>query len=248
MRIGFVTDTHLGLQDKKGDNKIRNIYTDILESFEEQNIDTVVHLGDCIDERTDTDLDNLVEFVISELNQFDNSFVAPGNHDAIGLNLSDFQPYDVETPPVELYSSNGHSVLLLETAMDVEYKNIGCISDSSIDLVKDRLQSGYDLTLLSHYPLDYTDIGSDVFNLIPERAFPVNKIDLREIQNKYSGNITRVFCGHLHPSTTTTTETSPVLESSMVVVEPITSMSLKRGEVEVSINESIKAQDLIFDI
>lgn len=248
MRIGFVTDTHLGLHDETGNNKIKNTYRDILESFEEQNIDTVVHLGDCIDERTDTDLENLVEFVIGELSQFDNAFVAPGNHDAIGLDQSDFQVYDVETPPVELYSSNNHSVLLLETAMDVEYKNIGCISDSSIELVKDRLESGYDLTLLSHYPLDYTDTGSDVFNLIPERAFPVNKIDLREIQNEYSGNITRMFCGHLHPETTTTTEKSPVLKSSMVVVEPITAMSLEHGEVEVSINESVKAENLIFDV
>lgn len=248
MRIGFVTDTHLGLQGQTGNNKIKDTYRDILESFQEQDIDTVVHLGDCIDERTDTDLEDLVEFVIGELSQFDNAFVAPGNHDAIGLDRSDFQMYDVDIPPVELYSSNNHSVLLLETAMDVKYKNIGRISDSSIELVEDRLESGYDLTLISHYPLDCTDTGSDVFNIIPERAFPVNKIDLRGIQNEYNGNITRLFCGHLHPMTTTTTEQSQVLESNMVVVEPITAISLKNEEVEVSVNESIKAEELIFDV
>jgi DNA repair exonuclease SbcCD nuclease subunit len=248
MKIGFVTDTHLGLQDKTGTDKIKKTYRDILESFQEQNIETVVHLGDCIDERTDTDLDNLVEFVVGELSQFDNAFVTPGNHDAIGLDRSDLQIYDVEIPPVELYSSNNHSVLLLETAMDVKYKNVGRISDSSIELVKDRLESGYETTLITHYPLDHTETGSDVFNLIPERAFPVNKIDLREIQNEYSGNITRMFCGHLHPETTTETEQSPVLESNMVVVEPITAISLEDEKVEVSTNTSIKTEDLIFNI
>lgn len=248
MRIGFVTDTHLGLQDETGNNKIKRTYMGILESFERQNIDTVVHLGDCIDERTDTDLENLVEFVVGELSQFDNAFVAPGNHDAIGLDRSNFQMYDVEIPPAELYRSDNHSVLLLETAMGVEYKNVGHISDDSIELVENRLESGYEVTLISHYPLDYTDTGSNVFNIVPERAFPVNKIDLREIQNKYRGNIKRMFCGHLHPNNTVITEQSPVLESRMVVVEPVTAMTLEHGEVEVSTNESMRTEELIFDI
>lgn len=248
MKVGFVTDTHLGLHNQAGNNEVKNIYKEILEYFEKQNIQTVIHLGDCVDERSDNDLEDLVDFVVGELSQFNNAFVAPGNHDAIGLERSDFQSYNVETPPIELYNSGNHSVLLLETAMEVKYEGLGRISNSSLELVEDRLESGYELTLATHYPLDYNDTGSDVFNLLPEKAFPVNKIGLKGIQDEHSGNITRMFCGHLHPETTTKTEQSQVLESSMVVVEPITSMSLKDDWVKSSINESIKAEDLIFRI
>lgn len=41
---------------------------------------------------------------------------------------------------------------------------------------------------------------------------------------------------------------SEVLESKMVVIEPVTEMSLKNREVDVGINSSIESSDLIFDI
>lgn len=202
MKTGFITDSHLGLHDEEGNNRIRDLYKNILNEFKDKEVESVIHLGDCIDERTDNDVEDLIEFIVEELSRFDNAFVAPGNHDAIALENSNFQNYSIQTPPVELYNTGNHSVLLLETAMGVEYDNVGYISDSSIELLEEKLALGYDVTLATHYPLDYTSEGSDVFNLIPERAFPLNKIDLRRVQNKYSGSIEKMFCGHSHPKST----------------------------------------------
>jgi len=103
--------------------------------------------------------------------------------------------------------------------------------------------------VFTHYPLQYTEYYQQrpVFNTHPEYAFPINKGVLRDLFDTSSCAV-ELYCGHLHPSETTTVETTP-FRVPLTIVEPILSFSQSEsGEIVWEVNESIDVSALIVSV
>lgn len=240
MKVGFVTDTHLGLGSDENLSLTLDSYESILSEFKKRNVETVIHLGDCIDERTSQNLEELHDRIVRPLHEFENSHTISGNHDANGIDEARL-PSDSQV----MYENGDYLLQSVSTAFSA-YENVGYISENSLEDIENALANGKKMTLVSHYPLAYTEARSDVFDAIPERAFPVNKIDLVEMQEENPGTIEQIVCGHLHPPRTTTTS-SPLLGSKQTVIEPVTEFSVESGEVVNTVNTAPDIDSMIME-
>jgi hypothetical protein len=49
------------------------MHKNILNELENKEVQSVIHVRDCIDERTENDVEALIEFIVKELSRFDRS-------------------------------------------------------------------------------------------------------------------------------------------------------------------------------
>lgn len=245
MRVGFLTDTHFGLSENGEMSETLEVVNEIADTFHEENVDAVVHLGDVVDDRADGSYEQLLHDLLEPFEDFDTLYVTPGNHDAVVLEMQAFESY--ETPNQVLHESDEECTLFLDTAMNARHENCGYLSQAAKSLLKKKLGQGFDVRIISHYPLAYTSVGSEVFDIVPERAFPINKIDVYELDEEHEGSVTELICGHLHPGQTEVGTGVPI-GCTMRVVEPVKAFDISSGELEHLVNTDIDASGLIIEL
>lgn len=243
MKFGIITDSHLGIDDRYNKDIIDLLY-DIESYFKEENINNIIHLGDMIHES-----DN-VEFNIKKVTEiFEdyNRYLTLGNHDVIKSDESMFKNLGWVCSGSISVDKNRY-IKLIDTVKEAKHDNIGYIPEKEIESIRDMLRKGYDLTILSHYPLEKI-YETEVFQDIPERGYPINKDELfiRCDHREYKGSIESVFCGHQHPKRTREITGRPT-NIDITIFEPVINFEVDSNGVQADINTDINMSDLVVDI
>lgn len=255
MNVGLLTDTHYGALD----DHPTGMLDELIEQFHENDVETVVHLGDVGTEqdKTPTETLNYIRTIFNKLSDFE-TFLLRGNHD-----VNDFTPEELESEVEALDTCvNGSTkltgdtdeMLLVETATVLNGHPVGYIPDDTIPDIISHLTSQSNGTkyVLSHYPLQYTNYYQErpFFNVQPEYSFPINKPllnrELAESIEDINVETVELICGHLHPPTEYTTRTDPY-NLKLTIKEAITGFKESpEGELVFYENETLEPEDFIY--
>lgn len=243
MKVGIVTDSHLGI-DKKLNDDIISLLKDIRSHFNSNDVDTVIHLGDMIHESDNTDTH--IEIVSDIFSDF-TKYMTPGNHDIIKSSVSDFECFGWQCSGF-IDKNEDRFVKIVDTSSESKYENTGFLPQSEISDIKRIIKDGNNLKLISHYPLEKV-YESEVFESIPEKAYPINKSELflKCDHRDYQGDIKSVLSGHQHPNRTRKFTGQPT-GIDIKIFEPILNFSVNSSGVKPSLNNSIDLSELIIDI
>lgn len=243
MKIGVITDSHLGIDDDLNDD-ILTLIRNIRSYFDSKNIDNIVHLGDMIHESENTI--NHIKKISNIFSDF-NKYMTPGNHDVIESSVSDFEDFGW-TCSGFIDKNENRAIKIVDTSSKSKYDNTGYLPQSEIASIKKAIKNGTNLHLISHYPLEKV-YESQVFESIPERAYPINKNELfLECDHRnYSGDINSVLCGHQHPNRTRDFKGQPT-GMNIIVFEPILNFSIDSDGVNPTLNNKIDMSNLIVDL
>lgn len=251
MKVGFVTDTHLGLRDDETTIQTLNMLAD---EFHERGVETVVHLGDVAHEEPE---DLYVERVRSIADVFDDFeyHMTLGNHDVQGLTPETFAKVFDESLVEVIARENGTSLVkmntaaLVETTQTAEPTPAGVIPDVGLSQIMSELEDGQEVLVCTHYPLQYTQFYQEqpFFNVRPEYVFPINKLQFEAtlFEADVEPNI-QVFCGHLHPDHRKTVQTEP-LGIDVNVMEAVQLFEMDNGEIVWDDNTEVDVEDLIIE-
>lgn len=244
MKVGVITDTHLGI-DNSVRNEIIEKLTEIKSSFESENVENVIHLGDMIHESGNSSKN--IEEISNIFSDF-NRYFTPGNHDVIETNLSEFEDKGWKSPKT-VNKEGSRITIMIDSSSNSKHKNIGYISQDEFLRIRKLLHKGYDINIISHYPIEKIEFKYDLFNTIPERAYPINKDELflKCDHREYEGCIKNQFCGHLHPKKSYVSTGSPT-NIKINVIEPVLYLELTNKGVNMNLNKNINAKNLIFEI
>lgn len=255
MNVGLLTDTHYGALD----NHPTETLDELIKHFTENDVETVVHLGDVGSEQDKTPEETLdyIRTIFNKLSGFE-TFLLRGNHD-----VNDFTPEELESQVDGLdtcvtgsttLTGETDEMLLVETATVLNGHPVGYIPDDTIPDIISYLttQSSGTKYVLSHYPLQYTDYYQErpFFNVQPEYSFPINKPLLNQELAKSIEDITvenvELICGHLHPPTEYTTRTDPY-NFTLTIKEAITGFKESSdGSLVFYENETLDPNDFIY--
>lgn len=245
--IGVVTDVHLGIESGEYDEELVDILEVIASEFDSRGVDTVVLMGDMVQETTREETRSNFERVYDVFDPFD-LFYTPGNHDVIELEPSDFPGGFVGVGSCVVSESEGEAVILVDTASDGPYDNVGYVPESDQEFIEGKLREGKHLTILSHYPLQWTGHRAEVFNAYPERGFPLNKDCIDELaMGDVDGSFVRLVCGHLHPPSTRTVRGEPS-GVPLTVVEPVLAFDGEVPSVTPRPNDEIDVGELVLEL
>lgn len=256
MKIGIVADSHLG-RDGASKEGIISVLEDISEYFKSEDVETVIHIGDMISESDPENIGTNVSKITRIFDNFDERYISLGNHDRIALrHFSDEDGNDGDT---DLFSSHGwysneqvfyrtesSSYVLLDSSLDSVYDNVGYISYKSFKILQDQLDTNDTVHIFTHYPIDSVSLGNSLFDYIPERKYPVNKIDFFGLQQEFNTEI-NVYCGHVHPYQTKT-EKGQMTDQDITAFEPVLQFDFIDNDVNPVVNRDIALDDLIIDI
>lgn len=172
--------------------------------------DICFHLGDLVQDTNDHDDDlKNIKRIWEQLQGFKIPFYTLiGNHDLKMMNsrneVLDILGYKDATFSIDL---NGYHFIILGTdvkkGIDSERGGIfktQCIPDKDIEWLKKDLEDNKNskIIILSHFGIAEDDMkGNFWFEEEPESALLKNRIEVKNVLNKYS-NILAVFCGHQH--------------------------------------------------
>lgn len=245
MTFGVVTDAHLGIHDERETK--RTVLARLAEQFEENDVETVLFLGDLVHESGAADEKTLLEQVYEPFEGFD-CYATTGNHDVIDLPRAAFEDvFDAPTTTV-VERTSGVSLVLADSAATSEYDNIGRIDPEAFAVLEDELASGNDVVLGTHFPPQHTSFLPQFFHHYPEGAYPVNKLQLEETVADTAGTLTHILCGHLHPARTERFVGQP-LDIPMTVFEPVQSFQRPyEGSLQRPVNTRIDVAELVFDL
>lgn len=249
MKVGFLTDSHLGLNSDSEREEKLEIIRDTLTFFNKRNVEKVVHLGDVFDDKSNEPVQKLLDEFNSVIDEFEEDFsdiyITPGNHDVMIENKSEIK--ELFTLNEVIVESSDESTLLIDTVSKAKHDNLGYIPDSAKELLHTKMSSKERINIISHYPLAYTHVGARVFDVFPERAFPTNKKDIYDINETYTSEVSELFCGHLHPDSTQNTIGKPI-GCQINVFEPITVLDLKGETLLPSPNTNLEMENLIKEL
>ena len=258
MNVGLLTDTHYGAVEENPTEALDSL----IQHFREENVTTVVHLGDVGKEieQTADETYNYIESIFTKLEEFD-TYLLRGNHD-----VQNFSPEQLEDIPgldncvtgTERLtgSKTNDEMLLVETATVLNGHPVGYIPDETLDTIisflsDDSIETHY---LLSHYPLQYTDYYQQrpFFKTQPEYAFPINKpllnIELHKNQDTINTNTIHCISGHLHPPTEYTTQTDPY-NIQLTIKEAVTGFEeADSGELVFFENTTLNPDDFVYTL
>lgn len=243
MKFGIIADSHLGIEKDIRDEIILKL-NEIKSYFRSQNIKKVIHLGDMIHESDNTEED--IEKVTNIFSDFDR-YITLGNHDVINSSISSFEKFGWDTSSI-IYKDEQEVTIQINSATESKYNNVGYIPQKEFSKIETNLKKGYDINIVSHYPIEKIDLKYDLFNAIPERAYPLNKdvLFLKYDHRTYSGSINKQLCGHLHPEETYVRNGKPT-GIEINIFEPVTYLELTESGVEMDVNKDIDLENLVFE-
>lgn len=192
-KIGIVSDIHLGFP-LVDDYEIVSQLERLSREFKEHNVDTVISLGDQIHEvDKETDKENL-QTVVNIFDEFD-FYALAGNHDLAYMSVEEFSEI-TGTELNEVITIDGTDIILLDTASENKFQNVGEIHPEGFDLLKQKESS----IVFTHFLISYTSIylSSEFFNSTPEGVFAVNKYHLTNERMEDNISIESILTGHLH--------------------------------------------------
>jgi len=258
MNVGLLTDTHYGsISDHPTDT-----LDQLIQYFRDNNVTTVVHLGDVGAEQGKKPYETLdyINTIFNKLDEFE-TYLLRGNHD-----VRDFDPQTLEsnvdgldhcvTGSVRLTGNSDTEMLLVETATLINGHPAGYIPDDTIPDIISFLteQQTTQKYILSHYPLQYTRFYQErpFFNVQPEYAFPINKPLLNQKITESLTDITvedtEFICGHLHPPEEYNTKTKPY-NFPLTIKEAITGFQKDdSGQLEFYENTTLDPSDFIYTL
>lgn len=246
MKIGVITDTHLGVREN-GEDEFFELLEMVSEAFQERDVDTVLHLGDIAHEEPALTYESRVEKVNSVFDWADRYLPTMGNHDAEAMATGEFQ----ETFGVKLnqvvYEDEESVVLLINSSGTGYYAGFGFIDDPAMDLLGYHMGTEKDVHIFTHYPLQFTEFYRErpIFKTHPEYTFPINKGVLTRKYAEAGGSV-QFYCGHMHPEETVTVTTEP-LGYKLTVFEPLQLFEQNGLEVDWSVHDGIDIDSLIFE-
>lgn len=243
MKTGIITDSHLGIDDNLNDDIVSKLEK-MSSYFDSNGVDNIIHLGDMIHESDNTrDHIETVSNIFAEFNKY----MTPGNHDVIESSVSDFEDFGW-TCSGFIDENEDRSIKIVDTSSKSKYDNIGYLPQSEITSIRKTIQNGGNLHLISHYPLEKV-YESQVFESIPEKAYPINKskLFLECDHRNYEGDIKSVLCGHHHPNRTRNFKGQPT-GIDITVFEPILNFSVNSNGVNPSLNNNIDMSNLIVNL
>jgi len=194
MKVGLISDIHLGYSDELFDSTIRAL-EESKNYFESKDVDVVVILGDLIHERNyDTDVSNIRK-VYETLRGCYDLYAVAGNHDTPNITLSEFSQI-TETSQNGFYDYGKTRLWFADTAFPGPMQNIGKLNEEFMELVDQDLDKEMDNYLFTHYPLYYTSEYRNFkfFAEYPEGVFAINKHDWEVHRDSFD----RHFFGHMH--------------------------------------------------
>lgn len=243
MRFGVITDSHLGIDEDNNEDIIDLMY-DIESYFEREGIENVIHLGDMIHE-SDNVISNIEK--VTEIFEDYDKYLTLGNHDVIKADKSSFEKRGwVCSGSISI--DQNKCIKLMDTVTEANHNNIGYIPEEEIISINNKLNQGYDLIILTHYPLEKI-YESEVFQDIPERGYPINKDELfiKCDHRESNGSIESVLCGHQHPKRTREMTGRPT-NMDITIFEPILNFQIDSNGIHSEVNKDIDLSNLIVDI
>lgn len=198
MKILYVTDTHLGARQgsKIFRELFREYYKDILFPYiEENNIDTVIHLGDFFDHRVNVTLED-INYVIREFipmiesGGVDWHFI-PGNHDVAYKDTNDITS-------LTLFKDKKHCFVhddpfVMDTDSDVKIALVPWINNNNYNAITDFIhEHANDNTVLGGH---FEVIG---FKLLKSS----NSVCEQGLEQSIFKGYKKVLSGHFHHNST----------------------------------------------
>lgn len=249
MKVGFVSDTHSGLRDEE---RVVTVLERLAEGFKERGVDTVVHLGDIAHEEPQDTYQERVETVAEVFTDF-NYHMTLGNHDIQAISLEEFESEFEEVTSEVIARENGETLIKMNSAGEASIPRadgdtpVGYIPDDGRDLILDELSAGNDVTVCTHYPLQYIPLyqSRPFFDVRPEYVFPINKLQFEAaiLEAEFEANL-HIYCGHLHPEESVTLQSEP-FGIWTTVVEPVQLFEMDGDEIVWEDNLNPKIDDLV---
>lgn len=252
MKFGLVTDTHAGV---RSDERVQDTLHYLANEFKSRNVDAVVHLGDVAHEKPTESYIDRVKQVLSAFNHF-KTYATLGNHDIQAVTVDEFESAVSGSCNQILHQTEETAVIKINTAAQVSLPGIaqdhavGCLTDTAQDLILTELREGKTVTVLTHYSIQFTEYyqKQDFFNVRPEYTFPVNKPQFeRELISALEHGSLELYCGHLHPTETTTVNTRP-FDIPLTIMEPVQHFTQENEEIIWSDNLHPTVEDLILEV
>lgn len=232
--LAIISDIHYGHSEKTKET-IKEAIQEVLDEVYGRKI---VVVGDIIHE-TDhkTDIENMEEItsLIKDHSKQEVYFV-PGNHDVHNITQAEFENIIDHTIPQTISLKSNTRLHLIDSAFHSKYDNVGYISSKSIELVAENTQTDGQDIVISHFPVEYTDLyqKSEYFDEYPEGVFPVNKFEYNQQVNTTEIN-TNIFA-HLHLRDEITYITD---ERETIINSPITKNPINPDNPEINCNYRI---------
>ena len=250
MKVGFVTDTHLGIRE---DSNVLELLEDLSNAFLEENVDRVIHLGDVAHEAPRSEYSNRVGKIREIFSDFE-FHMTLGNHDVQAMSQSEFEAEFDTTPNEVIWKDDETSLLLINSAgmgslpgVDESYP-VGYFSDKALDMVETELDDNQDVVICTHYPIQYIleYQSQPFFNIRPEYTFPCNKLEFEKLVSEYDSPSITSFCGHLHPDETVTYNSNP-FDIDISVVQSVQLFDSIDGNITWWDNTYLSIDNLVFD-
>lgn len=207
LKIGIVTDTHVGPVETPYDNLLTQhslpVLKRVVEGLAQCNPDRVFQLGDLIQEgmeqggsephQAKVNLDTALSVFSSLRMPLDHVI---GNHDTFHLNEIELsQLLLIPAPYREI--ALGQYVGLVLYSKDSASGNVE-IPIEQVQWLKQRLASeGPPVVIFVHHALADQDLTGNYFEKIPHRGLIANRSEVRKIISE-SGRVVAVVNGHLH--------------------------------------------------
>lgn len=198
MRLGVLSDIHLQAAEE---DRIRELLPHVVDRFNtELKPDAVVVPGDMVQYDTaDRDRAHLIELreALSALEM--PVYYTAGNHDVEDLSAEEVA--DVLDHRLDRHvTRHDHDLIVLDTTSYRLDGVQGELSGPQLQFLERALDRADDAIVCVHHPIHYHDLSDEEwFTEEPERAFLINKHDVRPILRKADG-LRAVVNGHLHES------------------------------------------------
>lgn len=255
MKIGIVTDTHIGEQEN-----VENHLKTLSNYFKKNSVTKVIHLGDIATESLDAmpltteserDKHGLywarVKAVESYFDWADSYIPTMGNHDAESIPQTYFNAKNNTYAFESLWNTGTSEGVLVNSAGENMVEGLGYLSQSVLSKLKEKAINNDELHIFSHYPLQYTDYyqNQPFFKTHPEYTFPVNKGKWGQISAHLDCEFS-YYSGHLHPPETITVQTEPTGDP-LTIFEPVQKLIGEDTPILSDDGLSDSIEDLIID-
>jgi 3',5'-cyclic AMP phosphodiesterase CpdA len=202
-RIGLINDIHYGFPADREQDWIEPGIEDLIERFNDADLDVVIALGDMIEHGTAEEDSERLGRLRELFDRLDAPVHAiPGNHDVINM--------DAGTYVDRLGAANDEPFFSIDTGdtrvigLDTTHRDpdlhpvAGRLGQDQRAWLDGELETEQDVYLLSHHLLHFRDLeGNFYFDDKPELAIAVDKRSVTKMIEEH-GSVQAVVSAHIH--------------------------------------------------